>query len=173
MVNNMYYLNCFFIYSFIGFIYENIIEFVRGKKPGSGMLYGPFTPIYGIGALLILVISKFIFNILNLNKVLEVIIIVLSLTIILTVLEWIVGILIEKIFHVTFWNYSNFKFHIGKYVALEVSFIWALGSLLVIYVLQPLINKFIFSIPSYVTYILIIIFTIDLVVTFSSKKVHK
>ena len=137
------------------------------------MLYGPFTPIYGIGALLILVISKFIFNILNLNKVLEVIIIVLSLTIILTVLEWIGGILIEKIFHVTFWNYTNFKFHIGKYVALEVSFIWALGSLLVIYVLQPLINKFIFSIPSYVTYILIIIFTIDLVVTFSSKKVHK
>ena len=137
------------------------------------MLYGPFTPIYGIGALLILVISKFIFNILNLNKVLEVIIIVLSLTIILTVLEWIGGILIEKIFHVTFWNYSNFKFHIGKYVALEVSFIWALGSLLVIYVLQPLIDKFIFSIPSYVTYILIIIFTIDLVVTFSSKKVHK
>ena len=137
------------------------------------MLYGPFTPIYGIGALLILVISKFIFNILNLNKVLEVIIIVLSLTIILTVLEWIGGILIEKIFHVTFWDYSNFKFHIGKYVALEVSFIWALGSLLVIYVLQPLINKFIFSIPSYVTYILIIIFTIDLVVTFSSKKVHK
>ena len=173
MVNNMYYLNCFFIYSFIGFIYENIIEFVRGKKPGGGMLYGPFTPIYGIGALLILVISKFIFNILNLNKVLEVIIIVLSLTIILTVLEWIGGILIEKIFHVTFWNYSNFKFHIGKYVALEVSFIWALGSLLVIYVLQPLINKFIFSIPSYVTYILIIILTIDLVVTFSSKKVHK
>ena len=137
------------------------------------MLYGPFTPIYGIGALLILVISKFIFNILNLNKVLEVIIILLSLTIILTVLEWIGGILIEKIFHVTFWNYSNFKFHIGKYVALEVSFIWALGSLLVIYVLQPLIDKFIFSIPSYVTYILIIIFTIDLVVTFSSKKVHK
>ena len=171
MVNNMYYLKCFFIYSFIGFIYENIIELVRGKKPGSGMLYGPFTPIYGIGALLILVISKFIFNILNLNKVLEVIIIVLSLTIILTVLEWIGGILIEKIFHVTFWNYSNFKFHIGKYVALEVSFIWALGSLLVIYVLQPLIDKFIFSIPSYVTYIFI--FTIDLVVTFSSKKVHK
>ena len=137
------------------------------------MLYGPFTPIYGIGALLILVISKFIFNILNLNKVLEVIIIVLSLTIILTVLEWIGGILIEKIFHVTFWDYSNFKFHIGKYIALEVSFIWALGSLLVIYVLQPLINKFIFFIPSYVTYILIIIFTIDLIITFSSKKVHK
>ena len=31
----MYYLNCFFIYSFIGFIYENIIELVRGKKPPS------------------------------------------------------------------------------------------------------------------------------------------
>lgn len=169
----MYYLNCFFIYSFIGYAYENIIEFLKDKKLGSGMLYGPYTPIYGIGALIILIISKFIFNILNLNKVLEVIIIVLSLTIILTFLEWIGGILIEKIFHVTFWDYSNFKFHIGKYIALEISFIWTLGSLLVIYVLQPLINKFIFFIPNYVTYILIIIFTIDLIATFSSKKVHK
>ena len=173
MVNIMYYLNCFFIYSFIGFVYENIIALVRGKKMGRGMLYGPYTPIYGLGALLILIISKFIFNILSLNKILEIIIIVFSLIIILTFLEWIGGILIEKIFHVVFWDYSNFKFHIGKYIALEVSLIWALGSLLVIYVLQPLINKFISLIPNYVTYILLIIFIIDLVATFSSKKVHR
>lgn len=173
MVNNMYYLNCFFIYSFIGFLYENIIEFIKGKEIGSGMLYGPFTPIYGIGALLILVISRFIFNMLNLNKILEIIIIVSSLTIILTFLEWLGGTLIEKIFHVTFWNYSNLKFHIGKYIALEVSLIWAFASILVLYIIQPFINKFIFFIPSYVTYVLIAIFTIDLIVTFSSKKVHK
>ena len=166
----MYYLNCFFIYSFIGFIYENIIELVRGKKPGSGMLYGPFTPIYGIGALLILVISKFIFNILNLNKVLEVIIIVLSLTIILTVLEWIGGILIEKIFHVTFWNYSNFKFHIGKYVALDISLIWGICSIVLIYLVKPWMDKIVNKIPKWVTYLLCILFIIDIICTYAFKS---
>ena len=169
----MYYINCFFLYSFLGFIIENIVHLINKDDSGSGILYGPWTPIYGVGSVLILVIAKLVFRILTLKKWLEVLIMAIIMMIILTLIEWIGGVLIEKIFHVTFWDYSNFKFHIGKYIALEVSFIWALGSLLVIYVLQPLINKFIFFIPSYVTYILIIIFTIDLVVTFSSKKVHK
>lgn len=173
MVNAMYYLNCFFIYSFIGYIYENFIEFIRGKKMGSGMLYSPFTPIYGIGAFIIIITSKIMFNILKLNQFLEIFIVLMILTIILTFLEWLGGSLIEKIFHVTFWDYSYFKFHIGKYVALEVSFIWLILSLILIYIVHPFINKFIYLIPNYITYILIVVIIIDLIIVFSKGKVHR
>lgn len=173
MVIYMYYLNVFFTYSFLGYILELIMSKINGKKVGSGMLYGPWTPVYGIGSVLVLITSKFIFNTFNFNKYLELIIFVITMMIILTVLEWIGGILIEKIFHVVFWDYTEFKFNIGKYIALEVSFIWGMGSLLILYVIQPIINKFIYSIPNYITFVLTILFIIDLIVIFTKKKVHK
>ncbi len=173
MVSYMYYINNFFIYSILGYLLELIINKINGKKVGSGMLYGPWTPVYGLGSILVLIFSKFIFNLLNFNKFIEIIIVVIIMMIILTFLEWIGGVLIEKIFHVVFWDYTEFKFNIGKYIALEVSFIWGIGSLLIIYVIQPIIDKFIYLIPSFITYILIILFLIDLIVVFSKNKVHK
>lgn len=169
----MYYINCFFIYSFLGFLLETIISVIKKEKIGSGILYGPWTPIYGIGSILILFISKFIFNILKVKKVFEVLIVLLVITIILTLLEWAGGVLIEKIFHVTFWDYRKFKFNIGKYIALEVSLIWGIGSLLIIYVIQPILNKFIYLIPSYITYLLIVLIIIDIIVVFTKKKTHR
>ena len=97
----------------------------------------------------------------------------ISITIILTFIEWLGGILIENIFKVTFWNYRRFKYNIGKYIALEVSLIWALGALLIIYIIQPLLDKFIYLIPNYITYLLILGMLIDFTIVFVKKKVHK
>lgn len=169
----MYYINCFFIYSFLGFLLETIISIIKKEKIGSGILYGPWTPIYGIGSVLILFISKFIFNILKVEKIFEVLIVLLAITIILTFLEWVGGVLIEKIFHVTFWDYRKFKFNIGKYISLEVSIVWGIGSLLIIYIIQPILNKFIYLIPNYITYLLIVLIIIDIIVVFTKKKTHK
>lgn len=169
----MYYINCFFIYSFLGFLIENVISIIKKEGIGSGILYGPWTPIYGIGSILILIISKFIFNILKVKKIFEILIVLLVITIILTLLEWIGGVLIEKIFHVTFWDYREFRFNIGKYISLEVSLIWGIGSLIIIYVIQPILNKFIYLIPNYITYILIVLIIIDIIIVFTKKKTHK
>ena len=124
----MYYLNTFLIYSFIGFIIESVLGVIKGKKIGSGILYGPWTPIYGVGCVLILLISNFIFKILNFNNVLELIISTILITII---------------------------------------------SILVIYILQPLIDKFIFYIPNYISFILISLMIIDFIIIFINKKPHK
>jgi len=53
--------------------------------------------------------------------------------IILTIIEAIAGYSIEFIFNITFWDYSNYKFNIGKYIALESSLIWGIGSIILIY----------------------------------------
>lgn len=67
------------------------------------------------------------------------------------------------------WNYINHKFNIGRYTSLEISLIWGLSSILVIYFIKPLIDKFINKIPKIITYILIVLFIIDITITIIVK----
>ena len=142
----MYYINCFFIYSIIGFLFEHIIYFLLGHEGDSGILYGPWTPVYGIGILIIILVSNFIFKNLHSSKLLQTLVIFIAVVVLLTTIELLGGILIEKIFKITFWDYSNFKFHIGKYIALEISLAWGLLSIFVVYIIKPLLDKLIFKI---------------------------
>ena len=157
----MYYINSFFIYSIIGYLFETYII-----KSESGILYGPITPIYGIGAIIILIISKYLFANLHLSIWQETLIASLLLMIILTIIELISGILIEKIFHKVFWDYSNLPLSFGHYIALPVSLGWFLASILLIYFIKPLLDKIIINIPTFVTIILIVIFIIDNIYTY-------
>ena len=95
------------------------------------------------------------------------------MAIILTVVELVAGLLIERIFKVVFWDYSKFKFHIGKYIALEVTLVWIIGTFLAIYLINPIIDSFVYYIPSIVTYFFIILFIIDFFVTLKRGKVHR
>lgn len=169
----MYYINTFFIYSIIGYIFEIIINIISKQKPTSGILYGPWTPIYGIGAVLILIITKKVFKTFKFNKIVEVIIALLIIAVVLTFIEWLGGVLIEKVFHTSLWNYKKFKFNIGKYIALEVTGVWVIGSLIILYFIQPLLNKIINLIPKYFTYILMIIMIIDIFFTIFNKRLGK
>lgn len=169
----MYYVNAFFIYSIIGFIFEVVVSLLKKVKIGSGILYGPWTPIYGIGAVLVIIIYKFLTKYLHFNKIIEVIIFLITITIILTILEYLGGVIIEKIFKVTFWNYSKFKYHIGKYIALEISLVWAIGALIIVYIINPLVDKLIPIIPSYITIILSGLMIVDYILLFIKGHVHR
>ncbi len=169
----MYYVNAFFIYSIIGFIFEVVVSLLKKVKIGSGILYGPWTPIYGIGAVLVIIIYKLLAKYLHFNKIIEVIIFLITITIILTILEYLGGVIIEKIFKVTFWNYSKFKYHIGKYIALEISLVWAIGALIIVYIINPLVDKLIPIIPSYITIILSGLMIVDYILLFIKGHVHR
>lgn len=161
----MYYLNYFFIMSLIGHFIETFI-YVDGN---SGILLAPWTPVYGIGTILILLINKVINKYIK-NKYVKIILLFLSSMIILSIIEAMGGYLIEYLFHTTFWDYSDFKFNIGKYIAVEIAIIWGLCSILLIYFIKPLIDKIISKIPKYLTYTLLILFIIDLVLTLIIKR---
>lgn len=158
----MYYINYFFILSILG----HLIEITLHNK--SGILFGWWTPVYGIGTVIILLIHKHLDK-LKLNKIFKPIALFLTCSIILSVTEAIGGYLIEILFHQTFWDYSHYKFNIGKYAALEMTLIWGLSSILLLYFIKPLIDKIISKIPKHLTYILIILFILDLFLTIIIK----
>ena len=166
----MYYLNTFLLYSILGFLLETIRSFFVNCKFTSGILYGPWTPIYGIGIVIVILISNYLFAHLHLSRWIETFITFVIITLILTLLEWIGGILIEKIFHTVFWDYSKEAFSIGKYISLSKSLMWGVGSILFIYVLKPLLEGVIKHIPIPVTVILTLLMLSDLIFTFVKKS---
>lgn len=161
----MYYLKYFFITSVLGFFLETFL------CPGyqSGILYGPWAFIYGIGSIVIIVLSDNILKRRHINEFIRFIILFFSCFLILTFLELLGGLFIEKLFHVSFWDYTKYKYNIGKYISLEVSSIWVLASIFFIFVLRPLIDLIVKKIPDFIFLILTILFVVDIVFTFFIK----
>ena len=80
----MFYLNCFFIYSILGWCLETIVSFIFKTNFQSGILKGPWTPIYGIGTLVILFISHYLFYNLHMPRWIETIIVFFVVAIVLS-----------------------------------------------------------------------------------------
>ena len=156
----MFYVNCFFVYSILGYILETVVSLITKSNFKSGILTGPWTIVYGIGALVILFTSNYLFKNLHMNRVIETIVLFFVIGIILSFLEALGGVLTEKIFGKVFWDYSSQKYHIGHYISLEMTLVWSVASIIFIYVINPLLKNFIKKIPIFITIILIIIVNI-------------
>lgn len=158
----MYYINIFFIFSLLGHFIENIVY----TKVDSGILYGLWTPIYGIGAITIILINKYIDKI-KLKIFLKVPILFISSAVILAIIETIGGYYIELVFGRIFWTYPNHFIPIGKYTSVQMMLLWGTASILLIYLILPLINKITKKIPKTITTIFIYLFISDLIYTYS------
>lgn len=135
----MYYINIFFLYSIIGHMIELKIHLINGYK--GGILYGFWTPVYGIGSVIVICLyNKFISKLKN-HKILKFLTIFLSGMIILSLMEYIGGVLLKLIFNKTLWNYSNYKYNIGKYMSLEMGLILGISSVILIYLLKKPTDK--------------------------------
>ncbi len=161
-----YYINIFLVYSIIGFIIETTLKTFFFKHMNNGIMYGPWIPVYGLGSVLIIIIMRLVFNRFKVPRWLKIVLVFIISMIVLSLIELLGGILIEKIFNKVFWDYSDLKFNIGHYIALEISLIWGVMSLVVVYIIKPLLDKIIKKIPSIITYLVLFIFLIDAVITF-------
>ncbi len=165
----MYYLTIFFFYSILGYIMETSLSFLMDDGFTSGILYGPWTPLYGLGALIIIFLSEKLFKNLHMNKIVETIIIFFIVTSILTLLEYISGNLIEKLLNMVYWDYSDLPLHFGKYICLPISLIWGILSIIFIYIINPLCKNIIKKIPNFITIIIFICFIADIILSIIVK----
>lgn len=165
----MYYINCFWVYSIIGFILETISYSVFKWSGESGILYGPWTPLYGFGAVIIIFTTKYIFKNLKKNKYVKFFLVFLFNFFLLSFIELVGGLLIEKLFSVTWWDYSDHLYHIGKYIALDMSLIWGFAAIILIYLVKPLMDKIIKKIPNFIGIIMLLIIISDFIITIFTK----
>jgi len=164
----MYYINNFLFFSLFGHVLESIVYFILDNGGHSGILYGPWTPAYGFGIVLIIVIH----NILNKTKITgfkKILLLFLISSLTLTVIEYIGGISIEYFFHKKLWSYKDLQYNIGRYIALEISIVWGLCSILYIYLVKPYTDKIIKRIPYYITIPILVFFIIDFIITVIDK----
>ncbi len=159
----MFYFNMFYFYSIIGYLLETIFL----KDYMSGILFLPWTPIYGIGALVAVYIYKKLNN--RFPKWLEILIHFIICALILSLIEFIGGHLIEFVFKKVYWDYNPLKYNLGKYVSLESAIIWGIGSSSITYLINPLFKKIFEKIPKIWTIIITVIFILDVIITLIVK----
>jgi uncharacterized membrane protein/HD superfamily phosphodiesterase len=126
-----YYIVLFAIYCFLGWLLEVIYRSLTQRKfVNAGFLIGPFIPIYGLGAFVIIVIQH-IFQ--GWHLVPRFIIFGLSITF----MEYMVGFLSEKIFKLTLWDYSENRFNLHGHVCLPFSIFWTVLALVFVTFIHP------------------------------------
>ncbi len=124
----------FYLYSFFGWCFESTYVSVSERKPvNRGFMKGPFLPLYGTGAIMMLLVSKpfeahwwavYIAGCVG-----------------ATILEYITGVVMEGLFKVRYWDYSHKPLHFRGYICLESSLVWGVLTLLITYVIhQPIAN---------------------------------
>ena len=164
-VNNL--LSYFIIYSFLGWVLESVYKTIVEKKlVNSGFLYGPICPIYGFGALIMLIFLKSFSN--------NIALLFLIVFFILSIWEYIVGFLLEKIFKTKYWDYSNRKMNIKGRVCLTNSFFWGVLGVIFIMFIHPPVENVINMVPKeQLTYVNIIMFSIIIIdYIFSVIKIY-
>lgn len=141
-----YCILTFILYAFIGWIYEVILEFYYGNGfINRGFLFGPYLPVYGFGALLILgLLYKFSKKKICLGKIsITPVLVFILIFLLTTIVEYITGAMLDIFLKTRLWDYSHYKFNINGLVCLSASTRFAIGGTVFIYILQPLFDKLI------------------------------
>ena len=124
----------FYIYCFFGWIIESIyVSVCTGNWVNRGFMRGPVIPIYGTGAIIIL------FAVIPFRT--SPILVFIIGTIAASVLEFVTGFVMERIYKVRYWDYSDKPFNLCGYICLFNSLCWGVLSILLIYLVHSWVEK--------------------------------
>ena len=160
---------CFWMYAVLGWCYEVFLEVVvyRWGFTNRGEMFGPYCPIYGVGALLFLLcfgrlMRKKDVKWLNIVKPL---LIFLGCMAVATAVELAASYILEYTKGSWPWQtYARYKYNFQARIALSTSVRFGLGGLLFMYIVQPLFDRLL-SRPKPKTINIIAIIVLIIVVT--------
>ncbi len=164
------YIFYFFFYSFIGWFFESCYCSIRPKKwVNRGFLRGPICPIYGTGALVMMIALVPLRDLTDNLYFNEFIIFIVGM-VLCDIVEFMTSYIMEKLFNARWWDYSNKKFNIQGRICLTHTLYWGTCSCLFVFILEPIIDLYLVgqvseSSRNILTYIFLTVFAFDLLDT--------
>ena len=154
----------FFIYCFLGWVWESCYVSIKKREwINRGFLHGPMLPIYGSGAIIVLLCTIGVRD--------QVILIFLFGKTGATILEYVTGACMERLFRVRYWDYSHMPLNLKGYICLPVSLGWGVFSVLLVRVIHVPIENLVLQIPERIAEVVSVVcssaFAVDFTLSFS------
>ena len=144
----------FIVSSIAGWLLEITVGLLQKHRfVNRGFLIGPICPIYGTGALLITFCLSPLHN---------PIVIFLASVLICATLEYSISVIMEKLFHVRWWDYSDRPFNLNGRICLEALIVFGIGGTLVTLIFSPALYHILSSLPDVALYALALILVVAL-----------
>ena len=138
----------FYIYCFFGWVFESTyVSICKRRFVNRGFLRLPMLPLYGTGAIMMLWVSIPVKDNLFLTF--------LAGSIGATILEYVVGISMEAIFKVKYWDYSKQKFNFQGVICLSSSIAWGFLTILLTRVIHKPVEQLVFSLSAPVQWVIV------------------
>lgn len=152
----------FLLYSILGWIVEvAFVTLTTGRLVNRGFLNGPVCPIYGFGMVGVLLILGPVSG--------QLLWLFLGGMALCTAVECFGGWVLDRLFHMRWWDYTDKPFNFRGYVCLGYSVMWGIGVVLVMRVVHPLIFGLVTSVPQKIGVVPLVIiyavYAIDFVVS--------
>lgn len=131
----------FYFYCFFGWCFESTYVSIKSHKlVNRGFMRGPFLPLYGSGAIMMLVVSMPFQD--------NIFLVYIAGCLGATALEYVTGVTMEALFKVRYWDYSKNKFNFQGHICLGASLAWGFLTILMTEVIHKPIERFVLSIPN-------------------------
>lgn len=163
--NGFQWLFFFYFYCFGGWCFESVfVSLKSGKWVNRGFMRGPFLPLYGSGATMMLVVSRPFQE----NVLLTYIAGVIGAT----ALEYVTGVVMETLFQVRYWDYSERFMNFQGRICLRSSVVWGFFTIMMTKVIHRPIEQLMYSMPgrtlNYMTVLLTIYIVADFTLSFKA-----
>lgn len=152
----------FMFWGMIGWLIEVVdMRIEAGEFQNRGFLHMPFCPIYGIG----MAAASF-----GLSSAKNSSLLLFAFGVIFcSVFEYIVGGILERLFHSKWWDYSHMRFNIKGRVCLRNAVLFGFGAILVFRFVEPMVEKVIARIPANIRFVIAAVFGIALAIDLAAS----
>ena len=135
-----HWLTFFYIYCFFGWIFESAyVSLKQHHFVNRGFLRLPMLPLYGTGAVMMLWVSLPVKG--------NLLLVYCSGVVAATLLEYVTGYIMERLFKVRYWDYSSQKFNLHGYICLTSSIAWGFLTIFMTEVIHRPIERFVLNLP--------------------------
>lgn len=150
----------FLLFSMLGYVTEMITcAIVERRFTNRGFLCGPVIPVYGVGSMALIILLKPIKD--------NIILLALLGMLITSIVEYLTGFWLEKIFHNKWWDYSNEKYNLNGYVCLKNVLLFGVSTPIVVKLIDPYLTNMILELNDkaliLISFLCFVVFFIDVV----------